>query len=58
MVIWRRAPAAYGRSTGGWEAQQPRWPAILAFVVAFAAVPFMDTTWYVGSVAAELHGGD
>lgn len=38
---------------------QPWWPAALAFVAAFAvAVPFMDTTLYVGPVASALHGGD
>ncbi len=38
---------------------QPWWPAALAFTAAFgAAVPFMDTTLYVGPVAAALHGGD
>ncbi|MFJ6748598.1 MULTISPECIES: purine-cytosine permease family protein [unclassified Streptomyces] len=38
---------------------QPWWPAPLAFVVAFAAaVPFMDTTLFVGPVAAALHGAD
>ncbi|MGX1854236.1 purine-cytosine permease family protein [Streptomyces sp. NPDC055299] len=38
---------------------QPWWPACVAFVVAFAAaVPFMDTTLFVGPVAAALHGAD
>ncbi|MFI1434409.1 purine-cytosine permease family protein [Streptomyces lydicus] len=38
---------------------QPWWPACAAFVAAFAAaVPFMDTTLYVGPVAAALHGAD
>ncbi|MFI8997698.1 purine-cytosine permease family protein [Streptomyces sp. NPDC053542] len=38
---------------------QPWWPAVLAFVAAFAvAVPFMDTTLYVGPVAEALHGAD
>ncbi|MGW9434295.1 cytosine permease, partial [Streptomyces decoyicus] len=38
---------------------QPWWPACAAFVVAFAAaVPFMDTTLFVGPVAAALHGAD
>ncbi|MFD7923291.1 purine-cytosine permease family protein [Streptomyces sp. NPDC059740] len=37
----------------------PWWPAVLAFVVAFgAAVPFMDTSLYVGPVARALHGAD
>ena len=35
------------------------WPALLAFVAAFAAaVPFMDTSLYVGPVADALHGAD
>jgi NCS1 family nucleobase:cation symporter-1 len=35
------------------------WPPLLAFAVAFAAaVPFMDTSLYVGPVAAALHGAD
>ncbi|WP_051839977.1 cytosine permease [Streptomyces sp. NRRL F-5126] len=35
------------------------WPALLAFVAAFAAaVPFMDTTLYEGPVARALHGAD
>ncbi|GAA5037519.1 purine-cytosine permease family protein [Streptomyces siamensis] len=38
---------------------QPAWPALLAFVAAFAAaVPFMDTGLYVGPVAEALHGAD
>ncbi|WP_328885719.1 purine-cytosine permease family protein [Streptomyces sp. NBC_00316] len=38
---------------------QSGWPPLLAFVAAFAAaVPFMDTTLYVGPVAAALHGAD
>lgn len=38
---------------------QPWWPALTAFAVAFgAAVPFMDTSLYVGPVAAALHGAD
>ncbi|MFF0465046.1 purine-cytosine permease family protein [Streptomyces mexicanus] len=38
---------------------QPWWPALTAFVVAFAvAVPFMDTGLYVGPVARPLHGAD
>ncbi|WP_398951551.1 hypothetical protein [Streptomyces sp. ID38640] len=38
---------------------QPWWPACVAFVAAFAAaVPFMDTTLFVGPVAAALHGED
>ncbi|WP_433854440.1 purine-cytosine permease family protein [Streptomyces kronopolitis] len=38
---------------------QPWWPAGVAFVAAFAAaVPFMDTTLFVGPVAAALHGAD
>lgn len=38
---------------------QPWWPAPLAFVLAFgAAVPFMDTSLYVGPVADALHGAD
>lgn len=38
---------------------QPWWPACVAFVAAFAAaVPFMDTTLFVGPVAAALHGAD
>jgi NCS1 family nucleobase:cation symporter-1 len=38
---------------------QPWWPAVLAFIVSFAAaVPFMDTTLYEGPVASALHGGD
>ncbi|QRP44654.1 cytosine permease [Amycolatopsis sp. FDAARGOS 1241] len=35
------------------------WPAVIAFVVGFAAaVPFMNTTVYTGPVAAALHGAD
>ncbi len=42
---------------------QPWWPACVAIVAAFvaafaAAVPFMDTTLFVGPVAAALHGAD
>ncbi|MDX3070838.1 purine-cytosine permease family protein [Streptomyces sp. NPDC088354] len=38
---------------------QPGLPAVLAFVTAFAAaVPFMDTSLYVGPVASALHGAD
>lgn len=38
---------------------QSGWPPLLAFAVAFAAaVPFMDTSLYVGPVAAALHGAD
>ncbi|MFE9251257.1 purine-cytosine permease family protein [Streptomyces sp. NPDC007088] len=38
---------------------QPWWPAPLAFLVAFAAaVPFMNTSLYVGPVAEALHGAD
>jgi len=38
---------------------QPWWLALTAFVVAFAvAVPFMDTSLYVGPVADALHGAD
>ncbi|MFG2652523.1 purine-cytosine permease family protein [Streptomyces sp. NPDC048436] len=38
---------------------QPWWPALAAFVAAFgAAVPFMDTSLYVGPVAAALHAAD
>lgn len=41
------------------ERRVPAGPALLAFVVAFAAaVPFMDTSLYVGPVAAALHGAD
>lgn len=42
-----------------WARTRPCWPAALAFTAAFgAAVPFMDTTVYVGPVASALHGGD
>ncbi|MFJ4844678.1 MULTISPECIES: purine-cytosine permease family protein [unclassified Streptomyces] len=38
---------------------QPGLPAVLAFAAAFAAaVPFMDTSLYVGPVADALHGAD
>lgn len=38
---------------------QPGRHALLAFAAAFAAaVPFMDTSLYVGPVAAALHGAD
>jgi NCS1 family nucleobase:cation symporter-1 len=38
---------------------QQWWPALTAFVVAFAAaVPFMSTSLYVGPVADALHGAD
>ncbi|MFE0629355.1 purine-cytosine permease family protein [Streptomyces sp. NPDC058864] len=38
---------------------QPGWAAVVAFVAAFgAAVPFMDTSLYVGPVAEALHGAD
>ncbi|MFG2384047.1 purine-cytosine permease family protein [Streptomyces avermitilis] len=38
---------------------QPWWPPLMAFVAAFAAaVPFMDTSLYVGPVADALHGAD
>ncbi|MGW7043409.1 purine-cytosine permease family protein [Streptomyces avermitilis] len=43
------------------EAGRPRpwWPPLVAFVAAFAAaVPFMDTSLYVGPVADALHGAD
>ncbi|MHB9755776.1 purine-cytosine permease family protein [Streptomyces sp. BYX5S] len=39
--------------------RQPARPALLAFAAAFAsAVPFMDTSLYVGPVAQALHGAD
>ncbi|MFJ9037033.1 purine-cytosine permease family protein [Streptomyces sp. NPDC102406] len=39
--------------------RRPSWPALLAFLAAFAAtVPFMDTSLYVGPVARALHGAD
>ncbi|MEV5156718.1 cytosine permease [Streptomyces sp. NPDC053728] len=38
---------------------RPWWPAIAAFVAAFAAaVPFMSTGLYVGPAAKALHGAD
>ncbi|MER5401101.1 cytosine permease [Streptomyces sp. NPDC002599] len=38
---------------------RPGWPSLVAFVAAFgAAVPFMDTSLYVGPVADALHGAD
>ncbi|WP_328535619.1 purine-cytosine permease family protein [Streptomyces sp. NBC_00344] len=38
---------------------QSGWPPLAAFVVAFAAaVPFMNTSLYVGPVASALHGAD
>ncbi|WP_392674276.1 purine-cytosine permease family protein [Streptomyces sp. LN785] len=38
---------------------QSGWIALPAFVIAFAAaVPFMDTSLYVGPVASALHGAD
>ncbi|MFF0793967.1 purine-cytosine permease family protein [Streptomyces spiralis] len=38
---------------------QPWWPALAAFVIAFAvSVPFMSTGLYVGPVARALHGAD
>lgn len=38
---------------------QPGWSAVVAFAAAFAAaVPFMDTSLYVGPVAEALHGAD
>ncbi|MET7287372.1 cytosine permease [Streptomyces sp. NPDC005573] len=41
------------------ERPLPWWPAVAAFAAGFAAaVPFMNTTLYVGPVAAALHGGD
>ncbi|WP_329297882.1 cytosine permease [Streptomyces sp. NBC_00659] len=43
------------------EMSRPRsgWPSLVAFVAAFgAAVPFMDTSLYVGPVADALHGAD
>ncbi|MFD7712078.1 purine-cytosine permease family protein [Streptomyces sp. NPDC059786] len=37
----------------------PWWPALTAFLAAFAAaVPFMSTSLYVGPVAEALHGAD
>ncbi|MCA1223473.1 purine-cytosine permease family protein [Streptomyces sp. 8L] len=42
-----------------WARRRPWWPALLAFVVGFgAAVPFMNTSVYEGSVARALHGAD
>ncbi|MEV6263496.1 cytosine permease [Streptomyces sp. NPDC051784] len=39
--------------------ERPWWPALAAFVAAFAvAVPFMSTGLYVGPVAEALHGAD
>ncbi|WP_432106253.1 purine-cytosine permease family protein [Streptomyces sp. bgisy091] len=39
--------------------ERPWWPALVAFVAAFAvAVPFMSTGLYVGPVAEALHGAD
>lgn len=43
------------------EMSRPRsgWPSLVAFVAAFgAAVPFMDTSLYVGPVSDALHGAD
>lgn len=38
---------------------RPWWPALVAFVAAFAAaVPFMSTGLYVGPAAKALHGAD
>ncbi|MGW1895548.1 purine-cytosine permease family protein [Streptomyces sp. NPDC002004] len=63
VVDW----VARARARGGAEidiatesaAPSPGLPAVVAFVVAFAAaVPFMDTGLYVGPVAKTLHGGD
>jgi NCS1 family nucleobase:cation symporter-1 len=35
------------------------WPALVAFVVGFAAaIPFMNTTIFTGPVASALHGAD
>lgn len=54
----KRGGAAFEPAVEG-DRPQPWWPALTAFVVAFgAAVPFMDTSLYVGPVAAALHGAD
>ncbi|MCF3142588.1 cytosine permease [Streptomyces platensis] len=59
---WLRAKARRGAPIdieAEFGRPQPWWPACVAFVVAFAAaVPFMDTTLFVGPVAAALHGAD
>lgn len=63
LVDWRaRARARAGAPldlAAERERRQPAWPALLAFAAAFAAaVPFMDTSLYVGPVAEALHGAD
>ncbi|MGI5471898.1 purine-cytosine permease family protein [Streptomyces sp. CA-132043] len=63
VVDWlARARARGGRPVEVHEEfarPQPWWPAVLAFVGAFAvAVPFMNTSLYVGPVAEALHGAD
>ncbi|MFG2603416.1 purine-cytosine permease family protein [Streptomyces sp. NPDC048514] len=63
IVDWVvRARARGGRPvdlTAETSRPQPWWPALTAFVVAFAvAVPFMSTSLYVGPVAKALHGAD
>ncbi|MFJ7948151.1 purine-cytosine permease family protein [Streptomyces sp. NPDC096354] len=63
IVDWiARARARGGAAIDlGAETARPHsgWPPLLAFAVAFAAaVPFMNTSLYVGLVAAALHGAD
>ncbi|MFI9045434.1 purine-cytosine permease family protein [Streptomyces sp. NPDC053427] len=59
---WQRAKARGGAPidvAAEFARPQPWWPAAVAFVAAFAAaVPFMDTTLFVGPIAAALHGAD
>ncbi|MER7812481.1 cytosine permease [Streptomyces sp900116325] len=63
IVDWIARARARGGAAIDLAAETARphsgWPPLLAFAVAFAAaVPFMDTSLYVGPVAAALHGAD
>ncbi|MHB1593290.1 MAG: purine-cytosine permease family protein [Streptosporangiaceae bacterium] len=63
MIDWvanrGRYEPAYLRTVLGFAGLRSGWPALTAFVVAFAAmVPFMNTTVIEGPVAAALHGAD
>ncbi|AJT62718.3 hypothetical protein T261_1030 [Streptomyces lydicus] len=59
---WLRARARKGAPidiAAEFARPQPWWPAVAAFVAAFAAaVPFMNTSLFVGPIATALHGAD
>ncbi|WP_407547475.1 cytosine permease [Streptomyces sp. Pv4-95] len=63
IVDWRARARARGGAAldiaAESERRQPAYPALLAFAAAFAAaIPFMNTSLYVGPIADALHGAD